>query len=481
MLTGQNGILNRSVEATLKQSNAKMNEVVGLKYSEYQMEEKLSPSGLNFMDYMQNNGYVSSDGSISTQSLLGNKLSLGSGSEKKDVYVLESTENGYIVNYYNKEGNKDAEIWSIFESTSSDISSDNNTKRDENMFEFDATTGTILRVKKDYLLDYYNTYSSTYFNKDDAWCKIKDEVDTLIIPNSINGIKVKNVQHLGITNVKNIIFEEGIEEIHCIANYSRWDSWEEYDTPQLISVKIPSSVTKMSNLFKECGELSSIIVDSNNPKYTSGENENVIIDKSTNELLVGCKNSVISNNVVSIGNYAFQDCVGLTNILIPNSVTNIGDYAFSNCTGLTSISIPNSVTNIGGHAFSNCKELSEINLSNKLEKIKQWTFKNCSKLKNVVINEGVTEIERYAFVDCKGLTSIIIPKSLSIINEEAFGNCTSVESILIPKNVTKIRGEVFYNWTSKQTIKFEVESEQSTWSYDWDSCSNANKIYGVSM
>ncbi len=362
MLTGQNGILNRATEARVKQSNAQITDTVGLKYSEYQMEEKISPSGSNFIEYMQNKGYISSDGVINTQSLSGNKLPLGNGSGKKDVYVLESTENGYVVNYYDENGNKDTEVWNATGSSSSDTPSDNATKRDENMFEFDATTGTILRVKKEYVVDYYNYNAwSTYFNSDDKWCKIEDGIDTLVIPNSINGVQVKIVQQLGITNVKNIIFEEGIEEIYCIANYYRWNEYDQYDHPQLLSVKIPSSVTKMSDLFNECEELSSIIIDSNNQKYTSGENENVIIDKSTNELLAGCKNSIIPDNVVAISDHAFSNCKGLTNISIPNSVTKIGNSAFAGCTGVESISIPKSVTSIGMYAFSSWTSKQTIN------------------------------------------------------------------------------------------------------------------------
>ena len=81
MLTGQNGILNRAAEARVKQSNAQIKDTVGLKYSEYQMEERINASGLNFMEYMQNKGYISNDGTINTQSLSGSKLPLGNGTE----------------------------------------------------------------------------------------------------------------------------------------------------------------------------------------------------------------------------------------------------------------------------------------------------------------------------------------------------------------------------------------------------------------
>lgn len=269
MLTGQNGLFNRATEARVKQSNAQITDTVGLKYSEYQMEEKISPSGLNFIEYMQNKGYISSDGVINAQSLSGNKLPLGNGSGKKDVYVLESAENGYVVNYYDENGNKDTEVWNATGSSSGDTPSDKATKRDENMFEFDATTGTILRVKQDYVVDYYNskdnndgTYfnNNTYFNCANTWCQIEDGVDTLVIPNEINGVAVKKISNLGIINVKNIVIEEGIEEIESIGNNpGDFTLMSTYRELELESISLPNSLKSIGGqAFRRCTNLKSI-------------------------------------------------------------------------------------------------------------------------------------------------------------------------------------------------------------------------------
>lgn len=65
----------------------------------------------------------------------------------------------------------------------------------------------------------------------------------------------------------------------------------------------------------------------------------------------------VDDDVESIGDYAFYDCISLLSVTIPNSVTSIGDYAFSSCIALTNITIPDSVTSIGNYAFSHCTEL----------------------------------------------------------------------------------------------------------------------------
>lgn len=62
----------------------------------------------------------------------------------------------------------------------------------------------------------------------------------------------------------------------------------------------------------------------------------------------------LGNNITTIGNNTFDNCVNLSSITLPNSVTTIGDHAFRYCTGLSSITLPNSVTTIGDHAFSGC-------------------------------------------------------------------------------------------------------------------------------
>ncbi|MBQ5474847.1 MAG: leucine-rich repeat protein, partial [Lachnospiraceae bacterium] len=55
-------------------------------------------------------------------------------------------------------------------------------------------------------------------------------------------------------------------------------------------------------------------VDIDNPKYDSRDNCNAIIETSSNQLIVGCKNTIIPNTVTTIGTYAFSNCKSLTSI-----------------------------------------------------------------------------------------------------------------------------------------------------------------------
>jgi hypothetical protein len=134
-----------------------------------------------------------------------------------------------------------------------------------------------------------------------------------------------------------------------------------WNCSSLTSITIPNTVTSIGDsAFSACNGLTSIVVSDTNTVYDSRNNCNAIIEKSTNKLIAGCKNTIIPNSVTSIGNYAFFKCSNLTSVTIPDSVTSIGDYAFDYCNGLTSITIPSSVTSIGNGAFSNCENLTSI-------------------------------------------------------------------------------------------------------------------------
>ena len=162
-----------------------------------------------------------------------------------------------------------------------------------------------------------------------------------------------------------------------IENYAFWDCWSLiaidlpnsvsfigsnafYDCHKLTSMTIPSSVTTiLGNPFIYCTRLDRIIVEAGNTVYDSRNNCNAIIKTSTNELVAGCKNTVIPNTVTSIGASAFSNCTTLTSIVIPNSVVSIGERAFFLCY-LPSLTIPSSVTSIGKEAFEYCIRLEWI-------------------------------------------------------------------------------------------------------------------------
>ncbi len=98
----------------------------------------------------------------------------------------------------------------------------------------------------------------------------------------------------------------------------------------------------------------------------------------------------IPNSVVSIGSYAFRNCVSISEIIIPNSVRRIGNNAFEGCHRLKSLKLPKNLQSIGKKAFSGCSELSEVVFANKNTVIYQNAFENCESLKTVKLIKNST-------------------------------------------------------------------------------------------
>ena len=229
-----------------------------------------------------------------------------------------------------------------------------------------------------------------------------------------------------------------------------------YGCHDLTSIVVPNSVTEIGQeAFGNCPGLTSIVVESGNPRFDSRNNCNAIIEITDNELIAGCKNTIIPNSVTKIGNFAFGACVSLTSIVIPNSVTEIGHYAFYSCDSLTSIDIPNSVIEIGYGVFESCLGLTSIVVESGNPRYDSRN--NCNAIietayntllygcKNTTIPYSVTTIDDYAFYGCDSLTSIVIPNSVTEIGYGAFYDCIDLTSIVIPNSVTSIGDVAFCN------------------------------------
>ncbi len=183
---------------------------------------------------------------------------------------------------------------------------------------------------------FYEGIPVTRIGNDAFWyC---DSLTSITIPDSVTSIGIGAFE--GCTNLTSINIPEGVTSIEKGAFSG---------CTNLKSINIPKGVTSIGTGAFTGYALERITVDNKNAKYRS-EN-NCLIEKDTNTLILACKNSTIPSGIKKIGHGAFARN-DLTSITIPNSVTSIDDVAFAFCKNLKSITIPNSVKSIGEEAFA---------------------------------------------------------------------------------------------------------------------------------
>ena len=219
---------------------------------------------------------------------------------------------------------------------------------------------------------------------------------------------------------------------------------------------------------------------------------------------------VVSKNISTIGNSAFEKCINLKTVKLNEGLVNIGDKAFRDCSALESVKMPSTVQNIGNYAFENCVKLRTVTLNNGLLKIGKKAFYNCKSLKKIKIPKSVLKIGSYAFGKCiklasvtfaaesqllemgegcfyycKALKKISLPAKLTTVPVKCFKSDTELTSVTIGKNVTKIRKQAFSGCKKikKITLPSRVQTIESQAFYNCKSLKNvtikSNTLTGV--
>ena len=255
---------------------------------------------------------------------------------------------------------------------------------------------------------------------------------------------------LGCTSLKSITFPENLLSINFLA-FSENTSLESIVISKNLKTIDPTA-------FYYCPELKSIRVDTENEFFDSRNNCNAIIETATNQLILGCKNTVIPNSVVSIGDYAFSFS-SISSISIPENCSTIGSGAFQGCSLLCSVSIPSNVNELPSSCFEGCVSLTEVSLPNGLTKIGNETFMGCTALSEIRIPDNVTSIGQSAFEGCSSITAVNLPNKIEQILSNAFKGCSSLNSINLPNSIRKIDYGVFLNCSNLNSISIPSSVE----------------------
>ena len=298
-------------------------------------------------------------------------------------------------------------------------------------------------------------------------CELLEEIS---IPGTVT--TVGNSAFYRCKNLKNIEIPEGVTKIDGSA-FIFCSSLEQIKLPQslvsigsgafdnctsLISVELPDNAIISSDTFKECKNLSDIVISDTNNNYIV--KNGILYNKNMTRILcypAGIKDTEFSvpDTVKTIGDFAFYGAKVLESINIPDSVTNIGTDAFGECSGLKEVVIPDSVTSMGEAVFYKCTSLEKVKLSVNITSPNPAVFQYCSSLKEVVLPESMKFISFFMFSYCKEITNIVLPDKLNSVLRSAFQNCDNLKNITVPKNVTTIQDYAFGYYYDEQSATYK--------------------------
>lgn len=192
------------------------------------------------------------------------------------------------------------------------------------------------------------------------------------------------------------------------------------------------------NIFLNAQSLTEIIVDEDNPKYSS--NNGILFNKDQTVLIkypngrgpaddTSTLTYTVGDNVIEVYDHAFFLNKLLKEIVLGENVKSIGKYAFSNCPLLDYVKFNDKLETIESEAFSNCKKLNKIDLPKSLQSVGNGCFKNIGKI-NIYIGSnntsfgmdvftGYTEIEfRTERDNVDNLANLIMTKFLMIAKDQ---------------------------------------------------------------
>ena len=272
LVIGDNGIITRSKETSKISFEKDVQESLELAIADLEISKTESGEKVVITDLLEK-GYITEEGVININKLLGKKGQYGNGANKQDVFIIENNELWYYEK--NGEGKKISKLSNL---------------------GYLPTDEKYLELYQDGISYIGIANYSQYYRYNQGASGKEAPLETYVIPHEINGEKIDAIGHFNAPNIKNIIIKNGFGYIG-IAAFRGCTSLE--------SVKIPNSVESIGeDAFSNCTKL---------------------------------KDINIPEKVTRIDRYLFDNCTSLESITIPKNITEIGYAAFSGCTNLKTV------------------------------------------------------------------------------------------------------------------------------------------------
>lgn len=243
----------------------------------------------------------------------------------------------------------------------------------------------------------------------------------------------------GLTTIGNSAFAwcHGLTSVVLPSTITAIGNQAFYDCRNLLSITIPAAVSSIDSSALSCENMETIVVEEGNTIYDSRDNCNAVIITSSNELLRGCKNTVIPNTVISLGVKAFASCA-IESISIPASVVSISNTTFYACENIETITVD--ANNIVYDSRNNCNAIIETS-----------TNQLVAGSKTTVIPNTVTSIGEKAFSYRFrwGSYEITIPESVTSIGASAYLGGYGIVSFSVLAEVPPTLGNNVFEYVYK--------------------------------
>ena len=179
---------------------------------------------------------------------------------------------------------------------------------------------------------------------------------------------------------------------------------------------------------------------------------------------------VLPNNIKTIGNNAFgtsnnynskNSYENLTWINLPKSLQSIGNEAFASCFKLQSLDFAslNYLLTIGNYAFNNCDAFNYIIMSNSINNLGYGAFNNVSNFRILKLSRSLTQIPNVAFGSSTNLKGVEIPYGITSIGNQAFAY-SGLKTINIPYSITSVGTNAFTNVTCKNIVFLDRKDDK---------------------
>lgn len=208
-----------------------------------------------------------------------------------------------------------------------------------------------------------------------------------------------------------------------------------YDTPQLLSIEIPTKGKRQLVKLSKC-------------VYTTDMKKLIVAERDIESVTIDSKCEIITN-------YAFNTHT-LKSVDFPRD-SHLQEISFSSFynSRIEKLNIPDSVDLIDYGAFAKCNQLIESNIPKSLKLLDYFIFAY-TNLRKIIIPKNVTQILYGSFMGCHQLNEVVFENDSHLIEIDDYAfSCTDLSTIRIPKTVEMIGSYSFANCRNLSSIQFE--------------------------